>query len=280
MIAIVGAGGIGANTALFLRKALPRAQITIIDRDYVDEGALKRQLLYKKGDLGKPKVLAAAEKLGARGIFENLDAKNAGRLLKSSKIILDCTDSWQARAVINNYCLETGTPWIFSSAIRSEAMLSTVTPETPCWLCWNPEPKTPRSCSSEGITLRATTTIARAQVAEAARLLKGKPKYAGKLLYIDTGTGFKTVKQLKRNPECGACVLRLGPASQPITVCSEHEHLFIFKKKPDLSRYRLSKLGPAIRFKTEGATATLIGDKLFIKGVERKRAELIFNRLA
>ncbi len=210
IVAVVGVGGIGANTALQLAKA-GFQKLVLIDRDFIEQNSLPRQKLFDAGDVGFLKAAAAKKKLEETGanvtaFTEHLNRWNVTRLLEKADVVLDCTDNVQTRFILNEYCLRARKPWIFSAAIRSEVMISTIIPEkTPCFACWNSKPTLPRSCSVEGITLTATVLAAKTQVKELTSLLEDKPRYAGILFYADKKTGASTTINLQKNLACAAC---------------------------------------------------------------------------
>ncbi len=210
VVAVVGVGGIGANTALQLART-GFQKLVLIDRDFIEQNNLPRQKLFDAGDVGFLKAAAAKKKLEKSGAnviasTEHLNQWNVTRLLEKTDIVLDCTDNVQTRFVLNEYCLRARKPWIFSAAIRSEVMISTIIPEkTPCFACWNPKQTLPRSCSVEGISPTATALAAKKQVEELISLLEGKPRYAGILFYADKKTGASTTINLQKNLACVAC---------------------------------------------------------------------------
>lgn len=231
-IIVVGAGGIGAETLKLLFQTDIPAEVRVIDRDFVEKDGLSRQTLYTEKDVGKLKANAVFEKLGFEAFSEHLDAENAASLLEGADAILDCTDNWATRCVLNAYGLENKVPWIFTSAIREESMCATFTPNTACFVCFNEKPAAPRSCRTEGITREATRIGARTQVDELARLLKGRPSLAGTLQYTDAKNRTCLTREIRKNPRCPACVKRtfVLPKASVATLCGDREFLFETKK--------------------------------------------------
>ncbi len=277
-IAVVGAGGVGAQTLLELAK--PRHHTTIIDRDIVDQDTLSRQTLYNRDDIGRLKADIAAEKLGPRFFAkaEHLDQDSASVLLAGANVVLDCTDNWQTRCVINQWALQTGTPWIFTSAIKHETMATTLTGKTACFVCWNPRRKTPRSCRAEGITRDATTLAAKTQAAELARLCAGKPALAGILQYTDTAQKTCARTALEKNPACPACVKKTFclPKQKAAVLCGDGEYLFETGRRTDgraLASFRPKKFGDVLKVAwKKGELVVLAGGRILTRGLTQREA--------
>ena len=213
VVAIVGLGGVGGNSAILCTQ-LGVKKLILIDYDFVQMSNLSRQTLFSEKSIGKPKV-SEAEKILERinpevkieSHHEQLSEKTAEGLLQNADIILDCTDNFEARKAINRFCLKSKNPWIFSSALKFEAMLSTIIPEkTVCFECFASEPKAQLACSEAGIMNAATSLIASLQVQEMINLVCfKKPNFAGKLFYADLKTGIFSEKKLERKRNCPAC---------------------------------------------------------------------------
>ncbi len=278
---VIGAGGVGAETLLLLKKANIKASIRIIDRDYVDADTLKRQTLYQKADLGKLKALVAAEKLGHRfvGISEHLSQDNADDLLQGADIVLDCTDNWATRAVINQWALKHRKAWIFTSAIRSQTMTTTLTPNTPCFVCWNPHPAVPRSCRVEGIRKQTTTMAAQTQVSELEALLAAKPNLAGKLQYTDVDSKTCTTLALSKNPECPACIKKTFrlPENKAVTLCGDGEYLFQLDGAVDfksLASLKAKKFGDVMKIRWKsGELVVFRSGRILTRGMDATPAK-------
>lgn len=239
-ITVVGAGGVGAETLKTLRNTSHK--IRVIDRDFIDSDTLARQTLYTKADLGHLKAEVAAKKLGPKfaGVSEHLNQDNVDALLQGADVVLDCTDNWATRCVINTWALKHEKPWIFTSAIRNETMTTTVIPyKTSCFVCWNPKPQAPRSCRTEGIRKKTTAAAAKTQTTELEALLDGKPRLAGLLQYTDVQNKTCTTKPLSKNPSCPACVKKTFrlPQAKIATLCGNNEYLFQLDGPPDLKAW-------------------------------------------
>ncbi|MBI4360190.1 ThiF family adenylyltransferase [Candidatus Micrarchaeota archaeon] len=278
-ITVVGAGGVGAQTLLELSNASTRHTINVIDRDVVEESGLARQRLYTKSDVGKLKAHAAQERLGVHGIDAHLNEDNADELLKGADAVLDCTDNWQTRCAMNAWALKTKKPWVFTSAIRDESMATTLAPQTPCFVCWNPEPKTPRSCRIEGIREETTRIAAQTQVQELRQLLQKKPRLAGVLQYTNATTKTCATTRIKKNPNCPACVKKTfqTPKTNAALLCGDGEYLF--ETGVSFTKDALSSLNPKpfgdvmkIRFR-KGELVVFSTGRILSRGLSQRQAE-------
>jgi molybdopterin/thiamine biosynthesis adenylyltransferase len=207
-VAIVGVGGVGSHSALLCAQ-LGFGRIIVVDGDKVEESNLSRSALSREESVGKNKALDAVRELEKMSRWTSVEAvpfllsERTGGALRKADVILDCTDSFAARLEINRYCLGARKPWVYASAIRNEAMVSTVVPgETPCFECWAKPPKGAATCREIGVLPTAPALAAAVQAAEAANLVLGRPALAGKLFYADLGRGVFGVKTLERRKNC------------------------------------------------------------------------------
>lgn len=282
-ITVVGAGGVGAQTLLELYNTTH--DVTAIDRDVVEKSSLARQRLYTKSDVGKLKAHAAQEKLGIHGVDAHLNEDNVDALFNGVDVVLDCTDNWQTRCVINAGALATRTPWLFTSAIRDESMATTITPQTPCFVCWNPKPKNPRSCRVEGIREVATRTAAQTQVQELESLLHGRPRLAGILQYTNTSTKTCATKALTKNPKCPACIKKTFqiPKAKSVVLCGDGEYLLetgVPFTKEALSSMNPKKFGNVLKIKfQDGELIAFPSGRLLSRGLTQKQAEAAAEQL-
>ncbi len=280
-IVVVGAGGVGAETLQLLQKTPGNAKIRVIDRDFVDADTLKRQTLYRKADVSRLKAFAAARKLGHRftGVSEHLHQDNAENLLQGADIVLDCTDNWATRCVINQWALKHRKPWIFTSAIRSQTMTSTLTPKTACFLCWNPHPAVPRSCRIEGIRKETTAMAAKTQASELVSLLAAKPNLAGKLQFTDIRSKTCTTVPLSKNKKCPACVKKTFTLAEEkaVTLCGDDEYLFQLDSPIDskaLASLKPQTFGDVLKIKWKtGELVIFKSGRILARKMARKQAE-------
>lgn len=184
-IAIVGMGALGTVLAQHLVRS-GIGYTRLIDRDIVEWSNLQRQMLYTERDAEQllPKAAAAAEHLRAinssvivEPIMGDLNSSNASEWLEGVDLILDGSDNFSVRYLVNDYSLKAGIPWIYGGAVGATGMTMTVIPcETACYRCIFPEPPAPGTtdtCDSAGVISPIIDIIASIQAAEAIKLLSG-----------------------------------------------------------------------------------------------------------
>jgi adenylyltransferase/sulfurtransferase len=237
---IVGCGALGS----FHADALARAgvgEITIVDRDYVETSNLQRQWLFDEEDAAQalPKAAAAAAKLRRinSGIRVNprvadLTPENAEDLLRPAGVILDGTDNFETRYLINDVAVKLGIPWVYGAAVGSYGVTMPVFPaKTACLACVFPEPPagTQPTCDTAGVLNSVTASIAAFQVADAIKILAGRAEAVQpRLLTIDVWNNtLHSVAVGSRDPECPACGRREfkyleGARRRPVMLCGRN----------------------------------------------------------
>ena len=143
-VAVVGCGALGSSLAEMMVRAGAGA-VTVIDRDYVEESNLQRQSLFDESDVAKglPKAAAAAGRLSAlnsdvtvRGVVADLAADNAGELLAGSTVVLDGTDNFETRFLVNDVCVRDGIDWVYGACVGAYGLALAIRPRvTPCLRC-------------------------------------------------------------------------------------------------------------------------------------------------
>jgi molybdopterin/thiamine biosynthesis adenylyltransferase len=223
---VVGVGALGSHAA----EALARAgigRLALVDRDVVEWTNLHRQALYAEPDAaaGRPKADAAAERLAAIAsgvevvpLAEDLRPASASRVLDAAgpiDLILDGTDNFATRYLLNDLAVSRGIPLVYGGAVGTAGTTAAIVPgATPCLRCLAPEPPPPGStptCDTAGVLPMAPAVIAHLQAAAALRLIVEGPRApAGRLLSIDVWTGGATSTDLAgaRDPRCPCCGLR------------------------------------------------------------------------
>jgi molybdopterin/thiamine biosynthesis adenylyltransferase len=182
-VAVVGCGAIGASTCTLLARA-GVGTLRIIDRDYVETSNLQRQLLFDEDDAREslPKALAATRKIAAINSEINCEAHvkdltpQTISLLEGADLLLDCTDNFETRYLMNDFAVMHGIPWIYAAAVGSYLVTMNVLPgETSCLACMFPQSPvgTFATCETAGILNSAATLVASIQTAEALKLLVG-----------------------------------------------------------------------------------------------------------
>ena len=194
-VAVVGLGATGCVLATWLARA-GVGQLTLLDRDVVDLSNLHRQVLYTELDLGKPKAQAAADHLGEvnsnlylNPLVTDLTSGNARELLARYDLILDGTDNFEARYLINDVSILTGTPWIYTGAIGAEGLVWVIAPpRTPCLRCLMEQPPAGGdvdTCDSAGVLGPGVGIVASWAALEALKLLAGTGESQQELARFD-----------------------------------------------------------------------------------------------
>ena len=293
---VVGCGAIGAATANLLARA-GVGKLRIIDRDFVEPSNLQRQTLFDESDAlaALPKAVAAERKLRAinsgvsiEGIVADLSSRNAAELLARFDLILDGTDNFETRFLINDFAVQNSKPWIYAAAVASYGLSMTIRPgTTPCLACLMDiqQPGLEETCDTVGVLGPIVNLIASLQAAEATKLLAGRTEALhGRLISCDVWTGrFQSVR-IARNPECRACARRQftyldGDAQPHITMCGRdsvqiHERnrsldLAILKSRlsPTVSDVRHNEF--LLRFRIPPYEMTIFSDgRAILKGTK------------
>jgi len=215
-VLIVGTGGLGCPAALYLAAA-GVGTLGLVDFDVVDESNLQRQILFTTADVGAPKVDVAAARLRAanpdvRVHTHNLRlaADNALEIIDQYDLVLDGTDNFPTRYLVNDACVMTGKPNIYGSIYRFEGQLSLFgTPAGPCYRCLFPEPPPPEAipnCAEAGVLGVLPGTIATAQATEAIKHITGiGESLAGRLLLYDALAMTWRQLTVAKQTDCPVC---------------------------------------------------------------------------
>src|SRR5438477_1627256 len=212
----IGAGGLGSPAAMYMAAA-GVGRIGIVDFDVVDFSNLQRQLLHGTSSVGKSKLQSAKERLHDLNPHVEIDtyettvtSENALDLFKDYDVILDGTDNFPTRYLVNDACVLTGKPNAYGSIFRFEGQASVFgTKEGPCYRCLYPEPPPPGlvpSCAEGGVLGILPGLVGVIQATETIKLILGIGEpLIGRLLLVDAlGMSFRTLK-LRKNPECPVC---------------------------------------------------------------------------
>ena len=213
---IIGTGGLGSPVALYLAAA-GVGHIGLVDYDVVDASNLPRQIVHGNGMVGRLKVESARARLldlnpaiQVEAFNEPFTSANAMRIAEPYDIIIDGTDNFPTRYLINDLCVLTGKPDVYGAIYRFEGQASVFyAREGPCYRCLFPEPPPPGlvpSCADAGVLGILPGTIGTIQATEAIKFLLGiGSSLAGRLLlYNALDMSFEYVK-LKKNPDCKVC---------------------------------------------------------------------------
>jgi molybdopterin/thiamine biosynthesis adenylyltransferase/rhodanese-related sulfurtransferase len=212
----IGAGGLGSPLALYLAAA-GVGTLGVVDFDVVDYTNLQRQIIHTTADVGRKKLESAAEKLKAINPFvevrpfeARLSSQNALELFRDFDLVVDGTDNFPTRYLVNDACVLTGKPNVYGSIFRFEGQVSVfAVKDGPCYRCLYPEPPPPGlvpSCAEGGVLGILPGLVGVMQATEAIKLILGKGEpLIGRLLLVDAlAMRFRELK-LRRNPECPAC---------------------------------------------------------------------------
>jgi len=216
-VLLIGSGGLGSPLALYLTAA-GVGTIGMVEFDTVDFSNLQRQIIHFTGDVGKPKVQSAGEKMKA--INPNLNfiphetkitSDNALDLIKDYDIVVDGTDNFPTRYLVNDACVMLKKPNVYGSIFRFEGMASVFAPHLggPCYRCWYPEPPPPGlvpSCAEGGVLGVICGIIGNIQANETIKLIIGKGKpLMGRLLRFDAMDMTFREYKIPKDPNCPLC---------------------------------------------------------------------------
>jgi bacteriocin biosynthesis cyclodehydratase domain-containing protein len=242
---VVGCGAIGAAAAnLLVRAGVGR--VRVIDRDFVEPSNLQRQTLFDETDArdALPKAVAAERKLRCvnssvivEGVVADINPRNAEQLLAGFDLILDGTDNFETRFLINDFAVKCSKPWIYAAAVASYGLTMVIRPgSTACLACLlasdgenSGNGHSPQgldeTCDTVGVLGSIVNLIASLEVAEATKILAGRQSdLHGRLISCDVWSGrFQSIR-VARNPNCPVCVRREfahldGEAQPHITMC-------------------------------------------------------------
>jgi len=212
----IGTGGLGAPLGLYLAAA-GVGHIGLVDFDVVDFTNLQRQVLFGTSDVGRPKITAAADRLRnlnpeirIDAVEERLSSENALELFRDYDIIVDGTDNFPTRYLVNDACVLLGKPNVYGSIFRFEGQITVFGyPDGPCYRCLYPEPPPPGlvpSCAEGGVLGVLPGIVGTIQAAETLKLIigKGQPLIGRLLLFDALGMKFRELK-LRKNPDCPVC---------------------------------------------------------------------------
>jgi sulfur-carrier protein adenylyltransferase/sulfurtransferase len=233
-VLVVGAGGLGSPLALYLAAA-GVGTIGLVDFDIVDVSNLQRQILHTTDRVGERKVESARIAINALNPDVNvvqheemLVADNVARLIEGYDVILDGTDTFETRYILNDAAVAAGIPVVHASVFRFEGQLTTFVPyEGPCYRCLYPTPPPPElapGCSVAGVLGVVPGILGLLQTNEALKVLLGIGNtLAGRLLLFDALETEFTELQLRRDPACPVCsdaAVEARKSGKPLAVAS------------------------------------------------------------
>lgn len=214
---IVGAGGLGCPAALYL-AASGIGRLTIADADTVDLTNLQRQVLYRTASVGGKKVDEAMKTLASMNpdvevvpLAQRVTADEVDRLVAGADVVLDCSDNFITRHVLNRACVKFKRPLISGAAIRFDGQLMVFDlrkPDAPCYACLFPEEGEVEEvqCSTMGVLAPLVGTIGAMQAVEAVKLLSGAGEMPlGQLTLFDAKASDLRTVRVKKDARCAVC---------------------------------------------------------------------------
>lgn len=222
---VIGAGGLGAPALMYLASS-GVGRITVLDPDTVDATNLQRQIVHTTERIGQPKVQSAVRALAqlnpgvqVQGIAQAADEALLRQWVPQAQVVLDCTDRFAIRQLINRVCREAGVPLVSASAVRFDGQISVFdprVPDGPCYACLFPPDAPPEEtrCAMLGVFAPVVGMMGVMQAGEAIKLLlqtqplptwAGHESLAGRLLLLDGRTWAWTELRARREPGCPVC---------------------------------------------------------------------------
>ena len=218
-VLLIGCGALGAAHAEMLTRA-GVGNLRIVDRDFVEFTNLQRQTLFKESDAEQrlPKAIAAKTRIGeinsetqVEAIIADVNNSNVESLIDGCDLVLDGTDNFQVRYLLNDACIKHGKTWIYGAAVSSYGATMTIIPgDTPCLRCIfdeMPDAGSSPTCDTAGVIMPIIATVSATQVAEALKILVGDfASLHGSLMQFDVWANDRQrIKLGPPNPDCKTC---------------------------------------------------------------------------
>lgn len=298
-VVIIGCGANGTIIANHLARA-GVGHLTIVDRDFIELNNLQRQVLFDEQDLAEnlPKAIAAERKLRAinsdievRGLVSDVDAENIESLIEDATVVMDGTDNFETRYILNDACIKHNIPWIYTGAVATYGMSQTIIPgQTACLRCLFedvPPPGTTDTCDTAGIVGPLVAAVASVSATEAIKLIVGQGELNRGIIHFDVWHNtFEQFESSGPRKDCPACqqhnfeFLNQEKGGQTVNLCGRDA---IQIRRSGAGRLNLTKLAGRLaavgdvtahndyllRFKVDGYEITLFADaRAIIKGTE------------
>jgi len=216
-VAIIGCGALGTALANNLCRA-GIGRLVIADRDYIELNNLQRQILFDEDDIARrlPKAVAAAEKLrrinssvSIEALVEDINTDGIESLVRDVDLVLDATDNFETRYLLNDVCIKYNRPWIYSAVIASYGVTMNILPgDTPCLRCIFPEmplPGTTPTCDTAGVLNGIVGAITGVASSEALKILLKDEKVSRAMFWMDVWENTSERIELPRQPDCPTC---------------------------------------------------------------------------
>ncbi len=249
-VAVIGCGAIGSALAALLARA-GVGHLRIIDRDYVEPSNLQRQSLFEEGDAAEslPTAVAASRRIAGFNSqvavepeIADLTPANIERLLADVQLILDGTDNFETRYLINDYAVKHSVPWIYAAAVASYGVTMSILPgETACLACVFPEAPTGtfETCDTAGILNSAVNVVAGIEATEALKLLVGaRDQLRRTMLSFDVWSNDRSeISTARPRSDCEICRRRnfihlAGEGRPHITLCGRNSVQIHERQRP------------------------------------------------
>ena len=305
---ILGCGALGTVISNNLARA-GVGYLRIIDRDFVELNNLQRQTLFDEDDANKgmPKAMAAAEKLRKvnssieiEGVVSDVHRRNIEDLIRDADVVLDATDNFETRFLLNDACFKHDKTWVYGAAIAGYGMTMNVFPQkSPCFrsiISSLPSSGSVDTCDTVGVLNAITGTIASIQSNEAIKILVGGKAVGGELIAVDLGINKFEKIQVKEREDCPLCVkgeyefLDKPGLAEPVKLCGRDMIQVTPQKEMGVSleflKAKLEKLGDVsfmgslLKFTIGKHELIVFPDgRAFIKGTDDKKvAKSLYTR--
>jgi adenylyltransferase/sulfurtransferase len=288
-VCVVGVGALGTIVANSLCRS-GVGFLRLVDRDYVEETNLQRQILFTERDVSEslPKAIAAADHLSKinssvtiEPIVDDVNASNIERFIEGADLVIDGSDNFETRFLINEACDKHKIKWIYGGVVASGGATMNILqePTTPCFRCFMPEmPEAGAypTCNTVGVINPITNIIASYETAEAMKILIGAEEVSRRYLAIDVWENYAEYIEVEKNPDCPVCVrgeygLLDSPASSyAVSLCGQDSWQIIpeGRRAADFGALagRLERLGAVkvtkflLRFDGDGVSFRLFPD--------------------
>ena len=300
-VAIIGLGALGSIAAELLTRA-GIGKLILTDRDIVELSNLQRQSLYDEHDIGKPKAMAAKEKLKKinseieiKIFVDDLNYNNINKIIKdkNADLILDCTDNLETRFLINDFSVKNKIPFIYSSAVGSKGYVFNIVPDknNPCLRCFLKDAAQLDTCETTGVLNTITHLIPSIQVNEAIKILLRKD-FEKNLLFFDVWKNELMKIKINKNKNCECCVknnfeyLAGKKSSKIIKMCGNNifqvKNKSINKKDFDDLKNKLKKIGKVVDFgyciNFENKITIFQDGRALIKAKDEKESKSLYSK--
>ena len=221
-VLVIGAGGLG-NVALMYLAAAGVGTLVVMDPDRIELSNLQRQVAYRDAWVGWPKVEAARRAIAdlnpdvrVIALEQRAEARHLGEQVRRADVVVDATDHWASRQLINGVCVSEGRPLVFGAALRDQGQLAVFDvrrDDAPCYACAFPPEAAPQEtrCALMGVFAPLTGMVGAAQAGETLKLLTGRGEpMIGRMALIDARSMQWSEMIVPRLPTCSVCSSRGG----------------------------------------------------------------------